>query len=113
MAAVKAEFWQRGEALDYTNPTGVTIPAGTVVKIGTVLGVAGCDIEPHKVGSLHVGGVWEMPKEGSLEVAMGDELYLAEGAGNITKTSSGNVKCGYAAAPSATAETTVLVKLYG
>ena len=30
----KAEFWQRGEALDYINSTDATIPNNTLVQIG-------------------------------------------------------------------------------
>ena len=36
---MKAEYLQRGEALDYTNATENTIPAGAIVTIGTKLGV--------------------------------------------------------------------------
>lgn len=66
----KAEFWQRGEALDYTNTTTATIPANTIVKIGDHIGVTGTDIEPNKVGSLHVGGIWEIPKTGTKKIDM-------------------------------------------
>ena len=31
----KAEFWQRGEALDYINSTDATIPNNTLVQMGT------------------------------------------------------------------------------
>ena len=71
----KAEFWQRGEALDYTNTTTATIPANTIVKIGDHIGVTGTDIEPNKVGSLHVGGIWEIPKTGTKKIDMGATVY--------------------------------------
>ena len=107
----KAEFWQRGEALDYTNKTTSTIPAGTIVKIGTHIGVAGSDIEPNKVGSLHVGGIWEIEKTGSKAIEMGAVVYF-DGTG-ITDTASGNTAVGYAAAPATAEEKKILVKLDG
>lgn len=109
--ATKAEFWQRGEALDYTNTTNATIEANTIVKIGTRLGVTGTDIEPGKVGSLHVGGVWEIAKTGTNAVEMGQTVYF-DGTG-ITDVKSTNTEAGYAAAPAAASATTILVKLHG
>lgn len=58
-----AEFWQRGETLDYTNSGDTKIAAGTIILLGSRLGVAGCDIPAGETGSLHVNGVFEMPKD--------------------------------------------------
>ena len=107
----KAEFWQRGEALDYTNTTTATIPANTIVKIGDHIGVTGTDIEPNKVGSLHVGGIWEIPKTGTKKIDMGATVYF-DGDG-IPDTASGNTAVGYAAAPATAEDTKILVKLDG
>lgn len=49
----KAEYWQRGETLDYKNTGTATIEANTVVIFGSRIGVAGTDIMPGEVGSLH------------------------------------------------------------
>lgn len=106
----KAEFWQRGEALDYTNTTTATIPANTIVKIGDHIGVTGTDIEPNKVGSLHVGGIWEIPKAAK-KIDMGATVYFD---GNvITDTATGNTAVGYAAASVTAEDTKILVKLDG
>ena len=107
----KAEFWQRGEALDYTNTTTATIPANTIVKIGDHIGVTGTDIEPNKVGSLHVGGIWEIPKTGTKKIEMGATVYF-DGNG-ITDTAAGNTAVGYAAASATVEDTKILVKLDG
>lgn len=112
----KAEFWQRGEALDYTNTTTATIPANTIVKIGDHIGVTGTDIEPNKVGSLHVGGIWEIPKTGAKKIDMGATVYF-DGSG-ITdtatgNTATGNTAVGYAAASATAEDTKILVKLDG
>lgn len=115
----KAEYWQRGEALDYTNATDALIPANTIVQIGSRIGVTGTDIAPGEVGSLHVGGVWEIAKTGAAEIAMGQTVYF-DGTGITDAADDGKeadattyVEVGYAAAPAAAGDTTILVKLRG
>lgn len=114
MATSNATYVQRGEALDYTNSTEAVIPAGSVVSLTTRIGVAGTNIDPGAVGSIHVVGVFSMDKTDSEKVAMGDALYFNTATGKITKTGTGTSAtppAGYAAAPSAAAETTVLVNI--
>lgn len=107
-----AEFWQRGESLDYTNGTEATIPANTIVTIGSRIGVTGCAIEPGQVGSLHVCGVFEIAKTGNAAIEMGAPVYF-DGTGITGTSDSGSIEAGYAAAPAAAADTTILVKLCG
>jgi predicted RecA/RadA family phage recombinase len=109
--ATTAEYWQRGEALDYTNSTDSTIPANTIVQIGSRIGVTGCSIAPGDTGSLHVGGVWEIPKTGTDAIEMGTTVYF-DGTG-ITSTEKDAVEVGYAAAPATADATSILVKLRG
>lgn len=108
----KAEFWQRGEALDYTNATDETIPNNTIVQIGSRLGVTGCAIEPGQVGSLHVGGVWEVEKTSTNAIAMGTVVYF-DGTGMTETAGDSTVEAGYAAADAAADATTMYVKLRG
>lgn len=114
----KAEYWQRGEALDYTNATNATIPANTIVQISTRLGVTGTDIAPGEVGSLHVGGVWEIAKTGTAAIAMGQTIYF-DGTGITDAANDGEddptayIEAGYAAADAAAADTSILVKFRG
>lgn len=108
--ATTAEFWQRGEALDYTNSTEETIPANTIVQIGTRIGVTGCPIDPGETGSLHVVGVFEIAKTGTADIAMGTTVYF-DGTG-VTDT-EGDIEIGYAAAPATADADTILVKLRG
>lgn len=107
----KAIYWQRGESLDYPNTTDATIAANTVVSLGTRVGVIGTDILPGEKGSVHVTGVFEMPKSGSSAITMGAAVYF-DGTG-ITTTASSNTPAGYAAQASGTTDTVVLVKLLG
>ena len=109
---MKAEYLQRGEALDYTNATENTIPAGAIVTIGTKLGVAGCDILPGQTGSLHVCGVFRIKKNDAAAMEQGQTAYF-DGTG-ITGTSGDNaIEVGYAAEAADAAAETVLVKLNG
>ena len=108
---MKAEYMQRGEALDYKNTTDAVIPAGSVIAIKTRIGVAGCDIAPGEVGSLHVMGVFAMDKASGKEVALGDALYFDAGAGKITTEADGNTPAGYAVADAASDAATVQLSI--
>lgn len=107
---MKATYWQKGQSLDYTNGTNATINANTILVIGSVVGVAGTDIDPGETGSVHVEGVFEMPKKDSTAINMGVAVYLNASDG-ITTTSTNNTLAGYAAAYSAAGDETILVKL--
>ena len=109
---MKATYWQRGESLDYKNTTDAIIPENTVIAISTRIGVTGTAINPGEVGSLHVSGVFEMPKKTESEViTLGANVYF-DGTG-ITATASGNTPAGYAVEKSDATSATVLVKLLG
>ena len=106
----KATYWQRGETLDFTNATNATIEANTIMAVGDIVGVAGTDIEPGETGSLHIAGVFKMPKETASEVvAMGKKVYFS--AAGITATASGNTYAGIAAAATAATDANILVRL--
>ena len=115
----KAEFWQRGEALDYINSTDATIPNNTLVQIGDRLGVTGTTIEPGQTGSLHVGGVWEINKTGTAAITMGQTVYF-DGTGitdakdnGATTNPTAYIEAGFAAADAKADAETILVKLRG
>lgn len=105
----KAVYVQKGESLDYKNSGSEKIAAGDAVLVGSVLGIAGCDIEVGAVGSLHVEGVYKLTKTSSNAITMGTAVYY-DGSG-ITETSSSNTRVGYAAADAAQADTEILVKI--
>ena len=106
-----ANFWQRGEALDYTNSTDDMIPAGTVVTLEERIGVTGCDILPGEVGSVHVTGVFEIEKTGSDAIKMGKAVYF-DGTG-ITDAADSNTPAGYAAEDAAAEAATIKVQIGG
>ena len=105
-----AEYWQRGESLDYTNAGSAAIEAGDVIVLGTKIGIAGCDIAVGAVGSVHVEGVYKFPKATGA-ITIGAAVYWDATNENITTTSTSNTLAGYAAAAAASADTTVLVKI--
>ena len=105
----KASFWQKGEALDYTNNTTALIEANTIMVIGDRIGVAGTDIPPGGLGSVIVGGaVFEMPKTGTDEIAIGKEVFWD---GNGITDASGGTKAGYAAQTAEASATKILVNI--
>lgn len=109
----KAEYWQRGETIDFINATDKIIEANTIIALGDHIGVAGTNILPGKTGSLHVSGVFEMPKTGTNEIAGGTNIYF-DGEG-ITDTASkeGTKPIGYAIQTAKAADTTIYIKLLG
>lgn len=117
---MKAVFWQRGEAIDYKNTTNMTIPANTVVAIGSRVGVAGGDIPPGEIGTLHMNGVFAIPKADEGEIAAGIDVYFAEKgitkSADNGKTSGEKVeypKAGYLIETAAASDAMAKVKLLG
>lgn len=105
-----ATYWQRGEALDYTNDGDDTIEAGTVIILGSRIAVAGCEIESGDTGTIHVTGVFYFPKSTEEAIDAGTELYYSDTDGVVTATAS-DVVAGYACAAAAETDSTVLVKI--
>jgi predicted RecA/RadA family phage recombinase len=75
---MKAEYVQRGEILDYTNQTGKTIEAGEVVVFGNRIAVAGTTILEGEIGTLHMTGVYRVPKKASEAIEAGADVYYTD-----------------------------------
>lgn len=103
----KAEYWQRGESIDYKNTGSSAIEANSVIVLGKRVGVAGMTIQPGETGSLHVKGVFRFEKDDSEITA---EVYVTA-AGKMTTTASGNTAAGFATEAAKAAETSVLVNI--
>ena len=108
----KAAFWQRGEALDYTNTGTKTIEANTIISFGEHIGIAGTDILPGEVGTLHVTGVFEMPKTATTAIEMGTAVYY-DGTGITDTEGDSTIPAVYAAQAAVASDTVILVKLVG
>ena len=118
---MKAQYVQRGEAIDYINGTEATIEYGDVVIIGRHIGVAAADILPGETGVLVVTGVFELPKKASEVLAVGDNVTFdaTNGISKATDTTVGDSGAvgtdvhGYAVAAAEAADEVALVKLMG
>ena len=108
----KATYWQRGETLDYRNITETKIEANTIIPFGSHIGVAGTDILPGELGSLHVAGVFEISKTDAGAIEMGTEVYF-DGEGITAMKGDSTIPAGYAAQAAAASDTVILVKLVG
>lgn len=107
----KASYWQRGETIDYINDGTETIEANTIIVLGSRIGIAGTDILPGEKGSIHVTGVYEVPKDGA-EISTGADVYYSESDGSFSATEAeSSVKAGFAAQDAAAGDPSVFVKI--
>jgi predicted RecA/RadA family phage recombinase len=106
----KASYWQRGETIDYVNSGTEIIEANTIIVLGSRIGVAGTDILPGEKGSLHVTGVFEMPKCSS-EVAAGADVYYSQDSGEISTSAENGTKAGFAVCDAGNNDPFVYVKI--
>lgn len=116
-----ATYIQRGESLDYVNSGESAIAVGTVVVLGTHIGVAGDTIAAGAKGSVHVTGVFKFPKaasDGGITLGQSvvwdntNSVIAAYDPTANTNTGNGSI-IGYAVSAAATAATEVYVKLNG
>lgn len=90
-------FHQDGNVIQYT--AGADIAAGSVVKIGNILGVALVDIPNGGTGSVALRGVFSVPKVSGAVIAQGESLTwdvsASSGAGafddNLATPAAGDV----------------------
>lgn len=105
-------YKQPGEVMDYTNTSGSTITAGTIVLVGLIVGVVLADIPNNATGELSVCGVHTLPKA-AVNGGQGDQLYFDETNHVITNTSSSgaNKAAGKAFAAYVNGDATISIKL--
>lgn len=72
---VMGKYKQEGEQIDYTPSSAKT--AGEVVVQGGLVGVVSSDIAADTLGSLSIGGVWELPKGtgAGKDIGVGEKVY--------------------------------------
>lgn len=109
----KAEYWQRGETLDFVNSTGKVIEANTIIVLGQRIGVAGTEIPAGEKGTVHVEGIYSFPKAKSTAITAGALVYWDKINNCLTTTSTSNILAGYAAEAAGENDATVLVKING
>lgn len=109
----KAEYWQRGETLDFVNSTGKVIEANTIIVLGQRMGVAGTEIPAGEKGTVHVEGIYSFPKAKSTAITAGALVYWDKTNNCLTTTSTSSILAGYAAEAAGENDATVLVKING
>ncbi len=93
---MQARFIHDGKAVDFLSETAV--PAGTVVVVGDLLGITKLDLEPNRLGALHVVGVFDVVKD-AVEIPLGTKLYWDETAKKAVTTVGTNKPLGIAVLP--------------
>lgn len=108
-----AKYVYRGDVIDYT--PDVDVAAGSVVVIGSIIGITKLDIKAGQLGALALVGVFDIVKatgEGTA-VAKGAKVYWNATAKQITAVAAGNVYLGEAVAAAATGDAAARVRLGG
>lgn len=108
---------QPGKVLDYTNATGAPIASGSVVAVGTTLGVALADIAAGATGAVAIDGVFAVPKVAGTAITQGAAVIFqaVTQAFTVGTAASGDISgaCAIAFAAAAADATTVHVKFTG
>lgn len=74
-------FKSNGLLMVWTNDTGVAVTSGSVVAVGSIIGVAEHDIAIGTTGNLVTDGVVELPKATGVAMAQGEEIIWDASAG--------------------------------
>ncbi|EAO4202523.1 DUF2190 family protein [Salmonella enterica] len=77
-------YQQDGTTLDYHNADADAVSSGALVAVGGIAGVAHSDIPAGEWGTLHMAGVFVLPKVAE-DIAAGQKLYLAGGKLTVAK----------------------------
>lgn len=96
-----------------TIPAPAAIDGGTVVIVGSIIGVAAGDAASGADLDLHTGGVWDLPKVSADAFTVGAPAYYDETAELVTTTATDNTKIGVAVAAAGNGAPTVKVRLSG
>lgn len=108
---MKGTYIQKGDNLDYTNPTEETIEPGTLIFIGALAAVAAETIKPEETGAAATRGVFAFAKD-TAEIAAGDKVYYDAAADTVTATET-DAAAGIAVKDAAADDTAVYVRLNG
>ena len=99
-----------GTVVPYTNTGGVAIAANTVIEFAAMIGITTGIIAPGATGTVATSEVWTLPKDATVAVTQGDQLYWDATSDSVDKTNT-NVPCGKAYASALQAGTEVQVIL--
>jgi len=106
---MSTNFIQEGKSLNHT-PSGVSLVSGQFILIGAIGAIALTDIADGKTGTVHVSGVFSVPKATGA-ITQGAKLYWNSTNSNLTTTATANTIVGIAAAAAASGDANVNILL--
>jgi predicted RecA/RadA family phage recombinase len=106
-----ARLLQNAGVYDWTNSGSDTLPSGTVVVNGWLVGVLVRATEAGKLGAVQMEGIFEFPIASATTANLGAKAYWNATDGVVTTSSSGNTFMGYFVTASVSGETTCKIML--
>jgi predicted RecA/RadA family phage recombinase len=79
---------EHGRTLEYSNAGNATIPGGTMLKVGSIIGIAARDIDPGDIQILVIEGVFRLPKLTNVAMAQGAAVFVDHVSGLLTTAAS-------------------------
>lgn len=105
-----SDLYKLGDYIDYR--PGTAVAAGSVVKIGKLIGVAERDIAANTTGAVSLRGIYPVAKLSTDVVAAGDALYWDAVNSRLTVTATGNTFAGHAVEAAGSGVDTVKIRLW-
>ena len=105
---MQARFIHDGKSIDFFPDTN--IPAGSVIVLGSLVGVTKLDLPAGQIGAIHVVGVYDIVK-GNVAIPLGSKVYWDAAAQQAVLTSTGNTLLGAAVAAAVAEDSLVRVRL--
>lgn len=105
-------FVQHGDIV--TIIAAAAIASGDLVRVNSLIGVAGADAAIGEEAEIKVSGVFDLPKTSAQAWAVGNPIYMISGSGLLTNVpGTGNYLVGVATAVAANPSGTGRVRLNG
>lgn len=108
MSLNTVRYIHKGDALDYTPSSDVS--AGSVIVVGSLVGIAANDIPANEQDAIQISGVWRLPKATGA-VTVGASLYWDATNSKLTTTSTNNTYFGKATKAATSAASYVEAKI--
>jgi predicted RecA/RadA family phage recombinase len=105
---MQARYIYEGRAIDFLPETDT--PAGTIIVIGSLVGVTKTDIVAGTIGAVHVVGVYDIEK-GNVAIPLGNKVYWDSTAKKAVVNATGNTLIGVAVSAATIDETIVRVRI--
>ena len=105
---MQARFIHDGKSVDFFPATDV--PAGSVVILGSLVGITKLDVKSNTLGAVAVVGVYDVEKT-NVAVPLGSKVYWDATAKKANLTATGNTLLGVAVLEAAAEDTVVRVRI--